>query len=399
MGFIVNGSIGISGQVNWAVLPVQNITKGIGYSTISSAVAAASAGDTIEVSAGTYQEELFLDKPITLRGPNYNKAGNDPTRVAEATITMPATSLQYNIMLYGYSDNITIEGFNLVYPDSYVSSGNNIGNIWYSSPYNNTTIRNNRMYSSEVPIYIYYPDASKTGLLIEGNYIDCGPYVNSSFGRAMYIRGPGGFIQDNVIVNANTGIQVSNWNFPGTVTVRRNRVQCGLYALYNNAQRRDSGAVTWQQNEVTLAPNDRLGLKTQVSGPWTNAVNFGGIVCRYMNEGPTGSATASFSNNTISLAKTPGVTYNSTVLRAVWLFADVPATATVSGSNNSLTDWTVAALNAGAVAANFANNWWGTSNAATVSAAITNTGGGSVNITPILTSGTDSQPGTIGFQP
>ena len=56
------------------------------YPTIQAAITASSAGDIIEVSAGTYTETISLSKNITLRGPNYLKHGADNTRSGEAIL-------------------------------------------------------------------------------------------------------------------------------------------------------------------------------------------------------------------------------------------------------------------------------------------------------------------------
>lgn len=58
------------------------------YGTIQAAVSAATAGDTVQVCAGTYVESVNVNKQLTLSGPNAGiSAGwNAGTRVGEATI-------------------------------------------------------------------------------------------------------------------------------------------------------------------------------------------------------------------------------------------------------------------------------------------------------------------------
>ena len=70
----VTGKI-ISNVVETTVSPpVINTTKNKGYNTIQAAIDDATAGDTIEVSAGTFDEALSIGKSLTILGVN---AGND----------------------------------------------------------------------------------------------------------------------------------------------------------------------------------------------------------------------------------------------------------------------------------------------------------------------------------
>jgi Ca2+-binding RTX toxin-like protein len=76
-----------------------------GYATIQAAIDAASNGDTILVAAGTYVENVDVNKDVTILGPNHGKAGTDSTRGAEATIDGQVT-----ISVAG----VTIDGVEIV---------------------------------------------------------------------------------------------------------------------------------------------------------------------------------------------------------------------------------------------------------------------------------------------
>ena len=65
-------------------VPVHNQTSGLDYCTIQSAINAATAGDIINVDAGTFAENVTINKALTLNGANANAACG--SRTAESLI-------------------------------------------------------------------------------------------------------------------------------------------------------------------------------------------------------------------------------------------------------------------------------------------------------------------------
>ena len=94
------------------------------FDTIQAAVNAANpaGGDTIQVSAGTYQENVIVDRSVTILGPNSSINPNTGTRVAEAVVepAVTETSLQnstsgtiFRVGKANTSINVTIKGFTI----------------------------------------------------------------------------------------------------------------------------------------------------------------------------------------------------------------------------------------------------------------------------------------------
>lgn len=394
-----------NGFYGTAVAPVVNENTGLGYCTIQSAIDAAQTvnGHTLRVAAGTYNERVTISKELSLLGPNATVAGSG-SRAAEAIVQFPAGSPNGSALIRVLSNlhNVTIAGFDLRCQDAtipnyhYLISATPSSSSDATEKWNNMTIRNNRMYSSEIPLYILTDfDAHGSGALIEGNYINGGPNVNSIYNRGMYVGGTSGTIQDNVVENCNIAIQYMPYGNPNTGLIRRNTVTASVIGLYHNYQTIGAAQVTWEQNVASAAPNPQTGLATQVDGARTTAAIFNGIYFNtFGTQGSGAPPVALFQNNTINAANPGGTT--STVFRAVYL-ENSAAGATANLTNNSFTGYTVGverAANATGATVNATCNWWGGDALATVSAAA----GTATSFIPFLTNGTDNDP-AIGFQP
>ncbi len=110
--------------------------SGCNYSTIQQAIDSSHAGDTILVQSGTYNENVYVSRELTLRGVDTGKG----IPVVNAGGSGSVITL--------YADNITLEGFNVT------GSGScGCGNAGIRIMSNNSTIFGNTAYENKYGIY------------------------------------------------------------------------------------------------------------------------------------------------------------------------------------------------------------------------------------------------------
>lgn len=310
----------IGSSVTWLV----DQTANGGFGAIQDAIDASSDGDSIRVASATYAEMLTIDKEVNLLGPNAGIKATGATRNPEAIIAFPEWSTDGDALLYVATDtnNVAIDGFTLRSDDSLVSP-DRFDTLIFTDTASNLSIKNNEMYGSTLALYVLTSNSQtvyRDGLLVEGNHIDGGPNVNSSFNRGMYIQATAGVIKDNILENTNIGIQYMPYAHVSSGLITGNTVSAGLIGLYHNYQNKGAAPVTWSHNTVTVAPNDRAGLETQVLGAWETPVTFRGL--QAITFGTEGLATAAaptvnFTANTVNATPSAGAIYNSTIFEGV----------------------------------------------------------------------------------
>ena len=371
---------------------------GVGaFATIMDAITYAIPGDTLMLNPGTYLEQIIINKPLTLLGPNAGKTGSATNRTTEARIAIPTTASP-GTPLMSIADGVngvTLDGLQLDCPDTTLPRFHYLISATQTS---NLTIRNNKMYGSEIPVYIL-GSSNATGLLIERNQINGGPNVNSSFNRGLYIRNTAGVIQDNTITNMSVGIQFMPQANPTPSTIQRNTISAGLVGLYANVQSNGSAPVEWSQNVITIAANDRTGTRSRVNGAFTTPVVFRGI--QVSNLGTAGASSPpqmTFSENIINTARVAGTVYNSTELESLWLTSSYGSGDAIF-TNNSFTGWTNAVSSFFPTTVDMSANWWGSNVEGTIAAGLASVATGQIDFGPFLLSGTDSDSATPGFQP
>jgi len=123
------------------------------YTTIQEGIDAVAEGGTVYVSPGTYDERIFIDKPLTLRGATYNvnKNGYDvPDGYAwddsvETIITNPDPSGDYSAIVdIVDTDDVTFEGFIVQELNAVGNSVDSLLRVYaHTKEISNIVVRNN----------------------------------------------------------------------------------------------------------------------------------------------------------------------------------------------------------------------------------------------------------------
>ncbi len=181
----VGGTV-FAGQVN---VPSQ-------YGTIQSAVNAAQAGDTIVIAAGRYADmnTVTINRPLTLRGPNFNISPNTGTRVPEARV-MGVTRFR----LAANVCSVIIEGLSF---ESISGTGQGVIQS-FPGVSNNIIIQRNRIVNTTQVSGVYSKNANGVGWIIRDNFISgiASPNGNSAF----YLSDVDSVTVVDNVVNATSG--------------------------------------------------------------------------------------------------------------------------------------------------------------------------------------------------
>ena len=137
------------------------------YKTIQDAINASSSGDIIQVSAGTYKEQIKLKEGITLKGEGYEKTIIDGGKK------------DGNVVI-GANDTV-IEGFT-IRNSGYMDSGIKIDNV-------SMAVLNNKIVNNNAGILLFHGKVS----LIANNVIE----ENKKFGIYMLYSTP--FVENNIL--------------------------------------------------------------------------------------------------------------------------------------------------------------------------------------------------------
>ncbi|QDU28581.1 Bifunctional hemolysin/adenylate cyclase precursor [Anatilimnocola aggregata] len=321
---------------------------------IQDGIAVAAVGATVNVAAGSYAESIVANQSVTLLGANSAVSPNTGVRGAESLI-----SGTLNIANGSLGDYV-VRGFQFSGSSVPLSTNNNV-NVGTT---NVTFERNLVQNSGQVALMTGFAGAVLNATIVDNNF-------STSTSNAMQLTaGAGGVTTAEVTDNS-----ITTTVFGGISTD----------ALTNSSILRNSISGTAQQaiQIAGAASNVIVSQNTITNANTSNDANRGAIRLR-----PTSfTGPVIVSNNFISGS------FNAI---SVPTAETIPA-GLLSVTNNSLTlpsGGSFLVRNNGTGTLDASGNWFGTSTLAGVTAATS----GTVDYTPYLNSGTDTDAGTPGFQ-
>lgn len=325
--------------------------------TIQKAIDVAVATNTIEVTAGTYNEQVIVNKSLTILGPNAAISPNTGNRVAEAVLANSATGRAFSI--YSGNTDVVISGFKFE-GGSPIHDGNDTNNPNTSD----VTFSKNLVVNAN-QIYAGTSTSWADCIITDNKFEDINATANSNAMQVSHTLTT--TITDNTFININyAAIAI---DVTPTVTISGNTIDgTGFQAIQL------AGAV----GDATVE-NNKINDANRVA----QAADRGAI--RLYGSSFTGVVT--ISNNEI----TGG--YNGIVVRN----GENITGKNITISENSITSLTSgkAIFHGGTGTLNTTCNWFGTSDPLTISTQIS----GDVTFLPFGTNGTDDDLATLGFQP
>ncbi|OQY96075.1 MAG: hypothetical protein B6D37_02910, partial [Sphingobacteriales bacterium UTBCD1] len=426
-----NGCGPVTGSItiikNPAAGPVHNLNTGISYCTIQSAIddPLTLNGHVISIDAGTYKEDVVVTKELEIKG-----AGN-------TTIVMPATSNPNtgsgslggtNVFLI-QANNVTIHDLEIDGDNPSLTSGQVFGGADIDA--RNGIITN---HASGVYTNLVVYNTTVKNIFLRGIYQSSGGSFNFHHDNvsnvqadpasiAMFAYGSSGVFDHNTVSDANDAIS-SNYS---TGTVFSNNIVTNSASGIHTDNSGSSGSAADEIYGNTVSNSTAGGYGIWVFAPYKNVLVHDNQVTNVdVGMAVAGQAAAGvtpeFYNNEIdgqNKANSTGmyvttslfgwgsanvsVDFHNNIVTnnagdGFYLESEAGYALTINAHNNSITNnspYAVEKVNTGTFNTDLSCNWWGTITESAISALINGTG---VTHIPFLTSGTDSQPGTLGFQ-
>ena len=349
---------------------------GSALTTIGAAVTASAAGDFVKVCPGTYNEQVTVNKALTLLGAQAGVDARGRSGVAGTESIVRGAGTPRTTPFNVTASSVTIDGFTV--QDQ--TDSNNLGfGIFLTAGLTGEIVRNN----------IVQNNIAGLSLGSDNTTIQRNVFRNNN--QPGPISGTGIYTDQFQAGGTLSNVTIDNNDFSGNLNVG---VLLGSTAAASPASNVDVSQNTFTGNgNGFLAFNWVFGdfLRNAVTASAGSQVLLGG-----------GVSNATLTENTVSGGSARGIRVGD--------FGGGGTNSLVTARCNSITGNTAAGLEidsaagayTGTLAASF--NWWGSATGPTIASNPGGTGqsivdpGAQVAFTPFLTNGTDTDPATPGFQ-
>jgi len=270
----------------WLILPATADTLQVPqqYPTIQAAVNAARNGDTIEVDAGTYPENVIVNKTVTIKG------DSSTTTIVDGG----GNDMVFNIQ----EDNVELRNLT-------IRNGGSYSGIIIYYPYDGLTIRNTRIIDNAVGVVISDVD----GNTIEGNV-----FINNQMYGIDVIESINTIIRDNQISESAYGIEISDTSNIQVVNNTIFDTSYGIYVPYSNNANISANMLTSNSWNIYLTYSN------------SNIIEYNNV-----SEGTVGIQVMHSEGNSV---------LNNTVSDSSYgIYLGYCGANTVSGNTASLNDW------------------------------------------------------------
>ncbi len=237
-----------------ASVSIRNTTQSTYHATIQSAIDEAEDDDIILVEAGTYEEFVHIDRPLTLRGPFYGTPGNEATRgdSGEAVIRPPTDASRvapdetvYLVRIS--SENVVIDGFTVT--DEEDGDGKFAATVGIHSKEGELECLNNRINNlPKFGIQVARPakeatdwldksvadDGAIENVLIRGNLVTETALVDDkpTWGYGIQLSGTVAQVVDNVVLDSRVALAIQPYNQPDVELTADGLVQGNRFESY-----------------------------------------------------------------------------------------------------------------------------------------------------------------------
>jgi Ca2+-binding RTX toxin-like protein len=259
--------------------------------SIQAAINAASDGDTIFVAAGTFDENIIVNKQVTLLGANSGVDPHTGTRTAESIITAGTNDPAAGTLITVTADHVTINGFKLDGDNASINGGfaaNNGADVNANvgiandgdTPVSYLTVSNNIIQNlGDYGVLLYNNDGTPSG----GNVISHNQINGMSgddpdgFARVGIVIANNAYadITDNHLTDVGVGIQTNNFNLAdpiGPHTISHNVINSDNVGIWDNLVYQNASTFTISDNTITEIPTAQSPF---VYGIWITSIQSG----------------------------------------------------------------------------------------------------------------------------